>query len=148
MSIQLEILAALKALAMAAIPAADIDVRSPDDDRPASDRLSPGGRITFEYGDPGEPEIDLSPPVYNYSHQIPATFAASKVLIGESATAAVAAMLEAFSEAIEADRTLGGLVDYLDGFAPAIESLFEAGATPAREAQALLTATYSTTHPL
>ena len=148
MTIQLDILAALKAMAIAALPAADLTVIEPGDDMPAADRISPGGRIIIEYGEPGDAEIDLCPPTYNYDHQIPVTFAASKALDGESAVAAVAAMLTAFGIAIVADRTLGGLVQYLDATAPSIESLFSPGSTPAREAQAILTATYSTTSPL
>ena len=143
----LQILAALKAMIRLALPAADIDVIAPDDDLPAPDRLSPGGRIIIEYGDPGEPEVEFGP-VYNYDHQIPVLFAAPRSLEGESAAAVVAAMLQAFGAAIAADRQLGGLVDYLDAIAPPIDSLFVVGSTPAREAQAVVSAAYSTNNPL
>ncbi|UAK24185.1 hypothetical protein [Sphingomonas nostoxanthinifaciens] len=148
MSLQLDILAALKVLARSALPAADVDIIAPEDDLPAADRLSPDGRIVIEYGDPGEPEIDLCPPTYNYEHQIPIGFAASKAIGGDSAVRAVASMIDSFSAAIAADRTLGGLVDYLDAAAPAIDDMFTPGATPAREAQVVLTAIYATTRPL
>ena len=76
--------------------------------------IPPGGLINVRDGDPGDPETLLSPTLYYYEHRaeidvivdadtspdVDATFDACKLAIGQ---------------AIDADRTLGGLVDYASG---------------------------------
>jgi hypothetical protein len=132
------VLVAVTALVVAALPGADV-ARN----RTAAIRLGPGGAVTVDDGDPGEPEVDfgLGAPVYNYSHRIGLAFAA-----GDATT--VDALMRALGAAVEADRTLGGLVDYLQTVAPDGEALDIAGADAASQASAGLIADYSTTSPL
>ncbi|WCT73931.1 hypothetical protein PQ455_01475 [Sphingomonas naphthae] len=148
MSRQLDILAALRLMIRTALPSSDVDVIEADGDRVAPERLAPGGRVEIEYGDPGDPEIDLSPLTYNYEHAFPVTITAPHSSSGDSAAMIVADMLSDIAAAIKANRTLGGLVDHLDAYAPPIGDIFTLGASSARQAQAVLTAIYSTTDPL
>jgi hypothetical protein len=144
---RLDVITGVKALAQATFPG--IDVLGLEGEEAAPDRVPANGRIIVRAGDPGAPEIDLSPVMYNYSHEIPVEIEAYKTsdpdLTGEQVVDSIVAR---FSAAIEADRTLGGLVEYLDGYAPATGDIYVAGATPVRAADLVLIATYSTPHPL
>ena len=111
--------------------------------------LALSGRVVIRAGDPGEATMDLSPLTYNYEHQIPLEIAAYKMVAGSNtAEQQVDGIIEAISAGIKADRTLGGEVDYLDGFSPATDDLFVSGAQIARSAEPVLIAIYSTTEPL
>jgi hypothetical protein len=131
-----QVLQALEALVRAALPGADV-ARS----RTATVRLGPGGAVTLFDGDPGEPEIDLSPLTYNYAHTIPLAFAA-----GDATS--VDAMQRAVGAAVEADRSLGGLCQFLETTAPDGEALDVAGAESAAQSSAAIVAHYSTRSPL
>ena len=145
MSRRLQVLQAVEALVRAVLPDADVVGLEGSTDEP--DRIGPGGRAIIRPGDPGTPEVDLSPLTYNYQHPIPFELAA----IGTDALTPaeqIDAMLDAIAEAIEADRFLGGLVDYLDANAPETADLYVQGAAPAHEAAGTIDASYSTTRPL
>ena len=147
-----EVLDALKAMLVAALPSS-VTVEGLDGADASPDRLLAGGRVLIEAGNPGEPEIDLSPPTYNYRHEIPVTVDALAVAATADAPAmtaedAVDAILDLMSAAIEADRFLGGAVDYLDAYAPQSEDDYVDGAAVSRVAPFTIIATYSTSHPL
>jgi hypothetical protein len=145
MSKRLDVLLAVKALVQGALPGAD--VLGLDGSDAAPDRVAPGGRVIVRSGDPGEPEMDLSPPSYHYEHAIPLELVAyqSGSLTNEEA---IDLMLGQIAAAIEADRFLGGLVDYLEATAPLTDDDYSEAAAVPRRADATITATYSTTHPL
>jgi hypothetical protein len=145
MSTRLDVLNAVVAMIRRALPEAD--VIGLDDGADAPDTIGPSGRVIVRPGDPGDPEIDLSPVIYNYLHPIPVEFA-SYGTDTLTPSKAVDAMLEAVSAEIEGDRFLGGLVDYLDATAPETADLYTDAATVAHEAAADIVATYSTPHPL
>lgn len=145
MSKRLDVLAAVKALMAQALPYATVLGLDGQDAAPA--RVGQFGRVVVRSGDPGDPEIDLSPLTYNYQHQIPIEVAAYESG-GRTSEEAVDDMLVAIGEAIEADRTLGGLVDWIDATAPTTEDIFTDGATPPKGADLLIVATYATTNPL
>lgn len=131
---------ALVALIAAALPSAA--VLGPDDDAVAATRVDQDGNVTVETGDPGEPEIDLSPLSYNYSHKIGVELVAAS-------EAALDAMLDAIGKMVVANRTLGGLVEWLDTSAPVTEDLGVVdGAMPPRVASLIVTALYATTTPI
>ncbi|WP_217430233.1 hypothetical protein [Sphingomonas bacterium] len=129
---------ALKDAIAAALPLATVVGMSGDEDTPA--RIDAGGRVVVRSGDPGEPEVDLSPLAYNYDQRISVELAA----LTESA---LDDMLGAIGAVIEADRTLGGLCTWVDATAPETEEIYVAGGAPPRGANVIVTASYTTPHP-
>jgi hypothetical protein len=145
MTKRLDVLTAVAALVRAALPTAE--VLSLDNDAAAPERVPENGRVVVRAGDPGDPQVDLSPLTYNYEHQIPVEI----MTYGRGAMAPEAVldqMLTALSAQIMASRTLGGVVDWLDAVAPQTGDIFHSGARPVRSATAIFTASYSTTSPL
>ena len=145
MSKRLEVLRAVKAMIEAALPG--MTVLGLENAGAAPERIDPTGRVIIRAGDPGDPAVDLSPPVYNYDHRIPIEIAAYQTS-SLTAEEAVDAIVEDIADAIEADRFLGGAVDYLDGYSPSTDDLYVVGADVARTADLVLIATYSTDKPL
>ncbi|GAB4530351.1 MAG: hypothetical protein Tsb0020_46900 [Haliangiales bacterium] len=72
-----------------------------------------GGLVILGDGDPGEPEVMLSPLAYLYTHA-----AEIDVIVRNHAPAArdaaFDALLTAVAGAVHADRTLGGLADWIE----------------------------------
>lgn len=133
-----EVMLAVVALVTTALPGADVKRN-----RSETARVGAGGAVSVMDGDLGEPEVDcgLGRPVYNYSRQIPLAFTA-----GDATT--LVAMQRAVGAAVEADRTLGGRVDYLQTVAADGEALDVPGADPTAQSQAAIIADYSTASPL
>lgn len=137
-----QVIDAVKALVAGALPLAEVKRNL---DKP--ERIPVGGLVIIRDGDPGEPEVVLSPLVYTYGHRIMLELAAyaADPLTREQA---LDAMLVAIGNAITANRTLGGLCDFLDTEAPSSDDLETAGARAARWAEIAIVATYSTSNPL
>ncbi len=137
-----QVIDAVKALVAGALPNAEVkrNLAKPE-------RIPPGGLVVVRDGDPGEPEVLLSPLTYVYSHRVPIEVAAyeSSSLPREQI---LDGMLGAIGEAVQADRTLGGLCDFLEVEAPATDDAETLGAIPARFAEAFVVAVYGTTDPL
>lgn len=81
------------------------------------ERIPAAGLMILRDGDPGAPEVLLSPPTYFYEHR------AEVDLLVDGASpaardAAFDALTRAIAAALAADRTLTGLVDYAIGEAP------------------------------
>ncbi len=145
MSKRLEVLVAVKAMLTTALPG--VDVQGLDGADAAPERIGGNGRAYIEAGDPGRPEIDLCPVTYYYQHQIPITLDAP-ARGNLSAEQAVDAMTDQIAAAIVSDRFLGGLVDYLDASAPPANDDYTAGSAIIGSASVVITASYSTPHPL
>ena len=98
-------------------------------------------------GDPGEPEVSLSPLTYLYLHRIPLEIAPY-----ESATLTREQVLDAMTGAIGAavmvNRTLGGLCDWIEAEAPMTDDIEALGALPGHFADLAILAVYATTDPL
>lgn len=139
MSRRLDVLAALTALIATALPHAD--VLGLDDDASAPTRIAPGGRVVVRSGDPGEPEVDLCPLSYNYSHRVPV-----EVLAPNEATLDV--LLMAIGVAVEGDRTLGGLCDWIEPLAVETDEIAADNAPAQRGADLTIIAQYATPNPL
>lgn len=137
-----QVVAAVRALVAAALPLAEMKRNL---DKP--ERIPAGGLVIVRDGDPGEPEVLLSPLSYTYSHRIVLELAvyAMDQLTREQA---LDTMLSAIGAAVMADRTLGGLCLFLDTEAPSSDNLETAGAASARWAEAAIVATYTTSNPL
>lgn len=136
------VLDAIKTLIAGALPNAEVRRNL---DKP--ERIPPGGLAIVRDGDPGEPEVLLSPLMYLYTHRIPV-----EIAVRESGTQsreqALDAMLAAIGAAVAADRTLGGLCDFIEAEAPATADIDAAGAQTARWADAAIVASYGTPDPL
>lgn len=104
------------------------------------------GAMILRDGDPGTPEVTLSPLEYHYEHR-----AEVDVLIDRPPNARDAAfdtIVRAVGAAIAADRTLGGLCDWAEGEAPAPLSLAIEGAEGLKAATLTVVLHYSTSDPL
>lgn len=109
-------------------------------------RIPPAGHAILRDGDPGQPEATLSPLAFHYAHR-----AEVDVLIDRSATArdaAFDAMVRAIGAALNADRTLGGLCDWIEGEAPAPLSIVIEGAEGLKAATVTVLLHYTTADPL
>ena len=73
----------------------------------------PGGLVMVWDGDPGEPEMDLSPPVYNFQRRVMLGFSGYKSLT-KTASQVTAEMKQAVAGAVAADRFLGGLCEWVE----------------------------------
>jgi hypothetical protein len=137
-----EVLNAVRALIATALPAAKVERNAAK-----PERIPSGGLVILRDGDPGDPEVTLSPLTYIYAHRIPIEIA---VLAAASLTReqALDQVLSAIGEAVEADRTLGGLCDFLEPEAPSIDDLEATGTVAGRWADAVILASYATTNPL
>ena len=137
-----EVLDAIKTLIARALPNAEVKRNL---DKP--ERIPPGGLVIIRDGDPGEPEVLLSPLTYVYEHRVPIELAAfaSASLTREQA---MDQMLSAIGMAAMADRTLGGLCDFIETEAPTSDDLETAGAMSGRWADAAIIVSYATANPL
>ncbi len=112
------------------------------------ERVPQGGLIILRDGDPGTPEVILSPLTYLYDHAARLEVFAQA---GQPAARAIAidGLLRAIGTALVTDRSLGGNCDWLAWAAPAVEDLPVAGGgSPIRAATVIVTLSYSTADPL
>ncbi|MEZ5762808.1 MAG: hypothetical protein R3D69_00185 [Xanthobacteraceae bacterium] len=137
-----QVLDAIKSLLSSALPNADVrrNLAKPE-------RIPPGGLVVIRDGDPGEPEVMLSPLVYVYSHRIPIELAAYETS-SQSPEQVLDGMLGAIGVAVSGDRTLGGLCDFIEAQAPSTDDVETAGARAGRWADAAIVAVYGTPDPL
>lgn len=143
-SIREQVLQAVLALVTAALPGVTVvrDVDADQDREP-----SPAGDAVIGDGDPGDPTRDLGVQRYYYDHQIPVDIEVGDQE-GVTRVEAMDAYLLALGGAISADRTLGGLVDYLDASAPAPLDSRLNGAESLRQVTIDLIASYWSPTPL
>ena len=111
------------------------------------ERIPAGGIVILRDGEPGEPEVLLSPPEYVYEHR-----ADADVLV-DAATPATRDVLydnimQAIGTAIAADRTLGGLCDYAEASAPMPVDVVVEGAPGFKAATLPIILHYGTADPL
>jgi hypothetical protein len=130
---------ALKALVAAALPGAMVTGFDADAEKPA--RIPAGGIVVGGRGDPGEPDVDLSPLSYNYTHRFALEIAAEDGAGG----APLDTMLLALGAAIVADRHLGGLCQWLDVEAAEYLDVTDAAVPSVNWALVPVIAEYSTT---
>jgi len=136
------VIMAVAALVKAALPKAS-HYRNEEKQR----TIPAGGYVNVDDGDPGEPEVTLNPTTWVYEHAIPVEVAANKST-SATAEARLDTMLQAIGTAVAADRTLGGLCDYLMVQAAQTEGLTTEGAPVSRYALVTVVAVYGTTDPL
>ena len=109
------------------------------------ERIPTSGLIILRDGQPGEPEVTLSPLRYYFQHR------AELEVVVQADTARASAfdtLIAAIGTALEADRTLGGLCDWVEPEAPASVDLPIEGAAALKAAAITVVLHYTTTSPL
>lgn len=108
------------------------------------ERVPPEGLVILRDGDPGEPEVTMSPLRYHYQHS-----AEIEVVVqGAGHDAAFDALVASIGAALEADRTLGGLCDWIEPEAPKPVDLPVDGAATVKAASITVVLHYTTASPL
>lgn len=110
------------------------------------EKVPAAGVVILRDGDPGPPEVWLSPPSYYYEHR-----AEVEVVVDGNPTArdaAFDALRLAIGAALAADRTLGGLCDYITPEAPEPVLLTIDGNEGLKAAVIPVILAYATTDPL
>jgi hypothetical protein len=111
------------------------------------ERVPASGLVILRDGDPGTPEVTLSPLAYHYEHR-----AEIEVIVQGKTPAARAnafdTIVQAIGAAISPDRTLGGLCDWTEAQAPQPVDLPVEGAAALKAAIIPVILAYSTTDPL
>ena len=108
------------------------------------ERVPPEGLLILRDGDPGEPEVTLSPVAYHYQHRAEI----EAVVQGANRNAAFDALCASIGTAIAADRTLGGLCDWVEAEAPRPVDLPVEGAASLKAAVIPVILHYTTADPL
>ena len=78
------------------------------------ERVPSVGLLILRDGNPGEPEATLSPRMYHYQHRAEI----EAVVQGASRDVAFDTLCASIGAALAADRTLGGLCDWVEAEAP------------------------------
>lgn len=112
----------------------------------APDRAPSGGLIIVRDGRAEEEGRTLSPVTYTYTRAIGVEVVAPAP--AEERSAVLDAILEKIGLAVEADRSLGGLCDWLEPSPAATDDIQPASTEPTRWADLDILATYTTTNPL
>ncbi|MDW4551518.1 acyl-CoA transferase [Defluviimonas sp. D31] len=109
------------------------------------ERIPAAGLIILRDGQPGEPEVTLSPLRYHYQHR-----AELEVVVqaGTGRASAFDDLIAAIGAGLDTDRTLGGLCDWVEPEAPASVDLPVEGAAALKAAVISVILHYTTTGPL
>ena len=109
------------------------------------ERIPATGLIILRDGKPGEPEVTLSPPTYFYEHraelEVVIQAGVGRDVLFDTLTASIGA-------ALAADRTLGGLCDWVEAEAPDPVDLPIEGAAALKAAVIIVVLHYATNDPL
>ena len=102
------------------------------------------GLLILRDGEPGEPEVTLSPLRYHYQHRAEI----EAVVQGAARDAAFDTLIASVGATLAADRTLGGLCDWVEAEAPRPVDLPVEGAASLKAAVIPVVLHYSTADPL
>lgn len=108
------------------------------------ERLPAAGLLILRDGDPGDPEVTLSPLAYHYRHRAEI----EAVVQGADRDAAFDILCASVGAALAADRTLGGLCDWVEAEAPRPVDLAVEGAAGLKAAAIPVILHYATRDPL
>jgi len=108
------------------------------------ERIPATGLLILRDGEPGTPEVTLSPLRYSYEHAIEIEV----VIQGADREARFDALCSSIGSLITADRTLGGLCDWIEAEAPRPVDLPVEGAASLKAAVLTLILYYTTSDPL
>ena len=107
------------------------------------ERVPAAGLLILRDGEPGEPEVTLSPLRYHYQHRAEI----EAVVQGSGRDAIFDTLIASIGGAIIADRTLGGLCDWIEAEAPRPVDLPIEGAASLKAAVVPVVLHYSTADP-
>ncbi len=111
------------------------------------ERIPAGGLLILRDGDPGTPDVTLSPLQYHFEHR-----AEVEVIVQGKTRAerdvAFDVLLAELASATTADRTLGGLCDWVEAEAPQPVDLPVEGAEALKAAIVPVILTYTMADPL
>jgi len=108
------------------------------------ERVPADGLLILRDGEPGEPEVTLSPLRYHYQHRAEI----EAVVQGAARDATFDTLTASIGAALAADRTLGGLCDWVEAEAPRPVDLPIEGAASLKAAVIPVVVHYSTADPL
>ena len=108
------------------------------------ERVPAAGLLILRDGEPGDPEVTLSPLRYHYQHRAEI----EAVVLGTARDAAFDALCASIGAAIAGDRTLGGLCDWVEAEAPRPVDLPIDGAASLKAAVIPVILHYSAADPL
>jgi hypothetical protein len=108
------------------------------------ERVPTDGLLILRDGDPGEPGVTLSPLRYHYQHRAEI----EAVVQGADRDAAFDTLAASLGATLAADRTLGGLCDWIEAEAPRPVDLPVEGAASLKAAVIPVVLHYSTADPL
>ncbi len=108
------------------------------------ERVPAAGLLILRDGEPGEPEVTLSPLRYHYQHRAEI----EAVVQSSDRDAAFDVLTASIGAAIAADRTLGGLCDWIEVEAPRPIDLPVEGAAALKAAVIAVVLHYTTADPL
>ena len=108
------------------------------------ERVPATGLLILRDGEPGEPDVTLSPLRYHYQHRAEI----EAVVQGNDRDTTFAALCASIGSAISADRTLGGLCDWIEVEAPRPVDLPVDGAASLKAAVIPVILHYTTADPL
>ncbi len=109
------------------------------------ERMPPDGLFILRDGDPGEPETTLSPLAYHFEHKAEIE---AILQVADHRDANFDLMTAAFGAALHADRTLGGLCDWVEAHAPQPINMPIEGAAHFKAALIPVHLHYTTSDPL
>ncbi len=109
------------------------------------EKVPAAGLIIMRDGDPGEPEVTLSPLRYHYQHM-----AEIEVLVrdGSAVDARFDTLCASIGAALGADRTLGGTCDWVEAQAPSPVDVMIDGGPGIKAAILKVELDYTTADPL
>jgi hypothetical protein len=108
------------------------------------ERVPTAGLLILRDGEPGEPEVTLSPLRYHYQHRAEI----EAVVQGATRDSAFDTLCASIGAALAADRTLGGLCDWVEAEARRPVDLAVEGAASLKAAVIPVILHYSTADPL
>lgn len=108
------------------------------------ERVPAAGLVILRDGEPGEPEVTLSPLRYHYQHRAEI----EAVVQGAARDTTFDSLCASIGAVIAGDRTLGGLCDWVEAEAPRPVDLPIEGAASLKAAVIPVTLHYSTADPL
>jgi hypothetical protein len=109
------------------------------------ERVPAAGLLILRDGEPGEPAVTLSPLRYHYQHRAEVE---AVVQAGAGRDAAFDSLAAGVGLVLSADRTLGGLCDWVEAEAPRPVDLAIDGAATLKAAVIPIVLHYASTDPL
>lgn len=109
------------------------------------ERVPAAGLLILRDGDPGEPEVTLSPLAYHYQHRAEIE---AVVQAASDRDAAFDGLVANVGTALAVDRTLGGLCDWVEAEAPRPIDLAVDGAAALKAAIIPVVLHYASADPL